>query len=260
MQHSALYTVGFAALLCIVCSIVVSSFAVGLRDRQELNKRIDQQKKVLAVVGLIDADDQPSNEEVTRLFEERLEPRIVSIETGEFVDGIDPAEFDQAQAAKDPSTSSVAPEHPARVRRVPDNAQIYLLRDGGEVTALVLPIEGMGLWSTLYGYIALEGDAQTIRGLTFYQHGETAGLGGEVDNPRWKALWPGRKAFDENWEPEIAVTKGAAGPPAEDPYRVDGLSGATLTCNGVTNALHFWLGEPGFARFLANYREKGGDL
>ena len=116
----------------------------------------------------------------------------------------------------------------------------------------------MGLWSTLYGYVALEGDAQTILGLTFYQHGETAGLGGEVDNPRWKALWPGRKAFDEDWEPKIAVIKGSAGPPEEAPYQVDGLSGATLTCNGVTNALHFWLGEPGFGPFLARYRAKEG--
>lgn len=257
MQHSSLYTIGFAALLCIVCSIVVASSAVVLHGRQEQNKLIDQQKKVLAVVGLLPEGKTP-DAEITRLFQERLEPRIVALETGEYVEGLDPLSFDQSKAAKDPATSQAAAANAARVRRVPDNALIYVLRAAGEITALVLPVEGMGLWSTLYGYVALEGDGQTILGLTFYEHGETAGLGGEVDNPRWKALWPGRKAFDENWEPEIAVIKGAAGSPAEDPYRVDGLSGATLTCNGVTNALHFWLGESGFGPFLARYREEAG--
>lgn len=257
MQHSSLYTIGFAALLCVVCSIVVASSAVGLHERQEHNKLIDQQKKVLAVVGLL-PEGKTADAEITRLFQARLEPRIVALESGQYVEGQDPLSFDQRKAAKDPATSRVAEANTAKVRRLPDNALIYLLREEGEVTALVLPIEGMGLWSTLYGYVALEGDGQTILGLTFYEHGETAGLGGEVDNPRWKALWPGRKAFDANGQPEIAVIKGAAGPPAEDPYRVDGLSGATLTCNGVTNALHFWLGEPGFGPFLARYRAEAG--
>jgi Na+-transporting NADH:ubiquinone oxidoreductase subunit C len=126
------------------------------------------------------------------------------------------------------------------------------------VETLILPIEGMGLWSTLRGYIALDHDANTIRGITYYEQGETAGLGGEVDNPRWKALWPGRKAFDSRWRPVIGVKKGAAGPPETDPHQVDGLAGATLTSNGVTNMLRFWLGENGFGPFLAQYRAQEG--
>jgi Na+-transporting NADH:ubiquinone oxidoreductase subunit C len=258
MQHSSLYTVLFAAALCIVCSVLVSSSAVGLHDRQVRNQLIDQQKKVLAVIGLIDPGDSPPAAEVERLFEENLEARIVSLQTGAYVEGVDAIAFDQRKAAKDPETSRPAPANPARVRRVPDQARIYLYSEGEELQALVLPIEGMGLWSTLYGYVALERDARTIRGLTFYEHGETAGLGGEVDNPRWKALWPGRLAFDEDWQTKIAVIKGAAGPPGDDPYRVDGLSGATLTCNGVTNALRFWLGDAGFGPFLAEYRAGEG--
>ena len=253
MQHSNLYTIAFAAVLCIVCSILVASSAVVLKDRQDHNKLIDQQKKVLAVVGLL-PEGKTADAEITRLFQERLEPRIVALETGEYVEGLDPLTFDQRKASKDSATSSKAPTNKAKVRRVPENGRIYLLRDGDEVRAIVLPIEGMGLWSTLYGYVALESDAQTIRGLTFYEHGETAGLGGEVDNPRCKALWPGRKVYGEDGQPQIAVIKGGAGPPSADPYRVDGLSGATLTGNGVTNALHFWLGEPGFGPFLARVR------
>jgi Na+-transporting NADH:ubiquinone oxidoreductase subunit C len=118
-----------------------------------------------------------------------------------------------------------------------------------------LPVEGYALWSTLYGFLALDVDTKTVRGLTYYQHGETPGLGGEVDNPAWKALWPGRIAYDEQWLPTIRVIKGKAGSASEDPHQVDGLSGATLTSRGVTNMLQFWLGENGFGPYLAKFRE-----
>ncbi len=122
---------------------------------------------------------------------------------------------------------------------------------------LVLPVEGYGLWSTLYGFIALEADLTTIRGITFYQHGETPGLGGEVDNPNWKRKWVGRKAFGPEGEVKIHVVKGLAGPPSEDPYEVDGLSGATITSRGVSHLVQFWLGEQGFGPFLEKLEQKG---
>ena len=99
-----------------------------------------------------------------------------------------------------------------------------------DIESLVLPIEGYGLWKFLYGFIAIEDDLNTVRGITFYEHGETPGLGGEVDNPRWKARWVGQKVFGDDGEPKIEVIKGFAPPPAEAPYEVDGLSGATITC------------------------------
>jgi Na+-transporting NADH:ubiquinone oxidoreductase subunit C len=131
---------------------------------------------------------------------------------------------------------------------------------GGAVEMLILPIEGKGLWSTLYGFIALAPDATTIEGITFYEHGETPGLGGEIDNPSWKALWPGRRAFNDRGETAIEVIKGQAGPPAEDPYRVDGLSGATLTGRGVSHLVRFWLSEDGFGPFLDQVRESRGGV
>jgi Na+-transporting NADH:ubiquinone oxidoreductase subunit C len=255
--HSNAYTVAFAAALCFVCALLVSSAAVGLHERQAANALVDQRKKVLAVTGLIGDAERPARERVNALFEASFEPRLVRLSSGEYVDG-DANAFDQRAAAMDPETSAPAPPNAAKVRRLPELARVFLLLEDGEIESLVLPIEGMGLWSTLYGYLALDADARTIRGITFYEHGETAGLGGEVDNPRWKALWPGRRAFDESWQPRIAVIKGAAGDPEEDPYRVDGLSGATLTCNGVSNALAFWLGDAGFGPYLKRYREERG--
>ena len=149
------------------------------------------------------------------------------------------------------------PNNPAGIQRVPNQALVYRLVDNGELGLLVLPIEGKGLWSTLYGFIALDADLDTIRGITFYEHKETPGLGGEVDNPRWKALWRDRRAFGEGGErvPRIEVIRGQAGPPAEDPYRVDGLSGATMTSRGVGRLVRFWLGEEGFAPYLDTLRK-----
>ena len=231
---------------------------MGLHDRQVRNQLIDQQKKVLAVVGLIDPGDRPAPTEVARLFEQSMEARVVSLQTGSYVEDVDANAFDQRRAAKDPETSRTAPENPARVRRVPDLARIYLYSEGEELQAIVLPIEGMGLWSTLYGFVAVDADLQTIRGLTYYEHGETPGLGGEVDNPRWKARWPGRRVFDDEQQVRIEVVRGNAGPPEADPYRVDGLAGATMTSRGVTNMLRFWMGEHGFRPYLERMRRTGG--
>ena len=124
-----------------------------------------------------------------------------------------------------------------------------------QLELVVLPIEGLGLWGTLYGFVALDGDLRTIRGLTFYEHKETPGLGGEVDNAGWKALWIGRLAFDEELKPAIAIVKGRAGSVSDDPYAVDGLSGATVTSRGVTNLLRFWLGPEAFGPYLTRLRE-----
>jgi Na+-transporting NADH:ubiquinone oxidoreductase subunit C len=111
------------------------------------------------------------------------------------------------------------------------------------------------MWGTLYGFLAIDRDTTTISGLTYYDQKETPGLGGEAGSPRWQALWRGRKAYDDNWEPKIVVIKGPAGPAAQDPHRVDGLSGATITSNGITRMMQFWLGAEGYGPFLKKFRE-----
>jgi Na+-transporting NADH:ubiquinone oxidoreductase subunit C len=258
MQHSTGYIVGFAVAICLVCALVVSGAAVSLKDRQERNILLDRQKKVLAVAGLIEDGQDPDAVEIERLFEKNIKPKVVTLDTGEIDPEIVPAEFDQQQAMTDPETSQAAPPNGAKVARVPNDGLVYDVVEDGKLTAMIFPIQGKGLWSTLYGYIALAPDSNTIVGITFYKHGETPGLGGEVDNPGWKAKWPGRKAFDDRWQPKIAVKKGIAGPSETDPYQVDGLSGATITSRGVTELVRFWLGENGFGPYLANYRAQTG--
>lgn len=255
MQHSTGYIIGFSAIVCVVCALFVAGSAVSLKDRQQRNALVDKQKNVLSVAGLMAAGDDLSALEVEKLFEESIRPRVIDLKTGEVDTETDAKAYDQRKAAKDPDQSERAPENAAKVLRLPNKGLVYEVVRNGQVESVIVPIEGMGLWSVLYGYIALDPDIQTIRGITYYEQGETAGLGGEVENPRWKALWPGRKAFDDRGNVKIKVKKGAAGPPEEAPYEVDGLSGATITSRGVTNMLHFWLGENGFGPYLAKQRE-----
>jgi Na+-transporting NADH:ubiquinone oxidoreductase subunit C len=248
----------FAAAVCGVCSIFVATAAVSLKDRQELNARLDVQKKVLVLVGLMESGERLSAEEIQQRYAENIEARVVNLASGRYVDDVDAATYDQRAAAADPDQSREAPPNPAKVRRVPENALVYQVKEAGEIRSLILPLNGKGLWSTLYGYLALEADGRTVEGITFYEHKETPGLGGEVDNPRWKALWKGRKAFDDQWQVALKVKKGAAGTPEVDPYQVDGLSGATITSRGVSGAVAFWLGRDGYGSYLEQYRSERG--
>ena len=256
MQHNTSYTLIFAVAVCGVCSIFVSGAAVALKDRQIANALLDKQKKVLGVTGLLKTGETPSAEEVAQIFSTSIRPKLIDLKTGNYVEG-DAATFDQMKASKDPEQSVAAPANPAKIPRLPHKALVYQVVDGDAIKMVVLPVEGKGLWSTLYGFLALDKDVNTIKGLTFYQHAETPGLGGEVDNPKWKALWPGRKAFDETGKPKIEVIKGQAGPVAEDPYRVDGLSGSTITARGVSHLVQFWLGNDGFGPYLKQFKERG---
>lgn len=259
MQHSNAYIIGFAAVVCLVCSIVVSTSAVALRPRQIQNKELDRQKQVLSVAGLIETGQAADAAQIQGLFDESIVARAVDLETGVYDESVNPASYDQRKATKDPALSRAAEANAAGIQRLPLKAVVYQKVVNGEVEMLILPIEGKGLWSTMYGFLALAPDTTTIEGITFYAHGETPGLGGEIDNPSWKAKWLGRLAFDDSGDVAIEVIKGHAGSPADDPYHVDGISGATLTARGVSYTVQFWLSDEGFGPYLEQFRaEEGG--
>lgn len=253
-------TFSVALGVCLVCSVFVSVAAVSLRPTQEVNKLLDKKKNILVAAGLLETGKAASKSIIDELFEQ-IRPKVVDLATGEFVEGVDPEEHDQRKAAKDPAQSSVVPaeEDIASIKRKAKQASIYLVEKAGKVEKIILPIHGLGLWSTLYGFIALDaGDLSTIEGLVFYEHAETPGLGGEVDNPAWKALWNGKQAFDEEGNVRIEVIKGMVntGRP-EAKYQVDGISGATLTVRGVDAMVKYWLGKGGFGPFLAKLKTQG---
>lgn len=257
--NTSSYTVMFAAAVCIVCGVLVAGAAVSLRDRQAVNAELDRQKNVLMASGEMRPDESLTAEEVQARFA-AFEAVAVDLATDQEDSSFEVVGYDQRRALGSPQTSFAAPAgNRAQIQRLPNKAVVYKrVAADGALDMLVLPIEGKGLWSTMYGFLALDADLRTIRGLTFYQHGETPGLGGEVDNPRWKALWPGRQAYDESGDPAVEVIRGQAGPPERDPFRVDGLSGATITGRGVQYTVNFWLGDDGFGPYLKTLQEGEG--
>ena len=256
-MHSTGFTVMFAAAVCFVCAIFVSGSAVLLADKQENNRVLDRREKVLDVAGLVGSGEKLTPAQINERYEANIKPLVIDLKSGDPLPEVDTQSFDQSAEMADPETSTSAPENKAKVRRLPNRGMVYQVMDGDDLSALIIPVEGKGLWSTLYGYLAMRADGETIEGITFYQHGETPGLGGEVDNPRWKALWKDRKAYGPDGEPKIAVKKGQAGTPQQDPYYVDGLSGATLTSRGVTELVQFWLGEHGFGPYIKHHLAQG---
>ena len=257
MQRSVGYTLLFATLVCVVCAVVVSGSAVQLKDLQDANILLDKQSNVLEAAGLREPGVVLPAEEVAELFA-GIDSKVIDLRTGEVLEDVDTETFDQRRMAMNPTTSEVAPANSAKVQRVPHQALIYEVQGAdGEVEKIILPIEGKGLWSTLRGFIALDTDLQTVRGITFYEHKETPGLGGEVDNPKWKASWPNRKVFGPDGTPKIALIKGRAASPEEAPFDIDGLSGATITSRGVTYLVQFWLGPDAFGPYLDKLAAKG---
>ena len=236
-----------AVTLCIVCALFVSSAAVMLKPAQVANKAEDRKANILAAAGMLDPEKS-----IDEQFE-RVTTRIVDLNTGKFTDQFDVASFEQSSVAKDPQTLvDLGGDDIAKIKRRENYATVYLVESNGELDKIILPVRGAGLWSTLHGFLALENDLNTVAGLGFFEHGETPGLGGEVDNPNWKALWPGKKVYDEG-DAKIQLIKGSVDAnTAEAEHKVDGLSGATLTSRGVTNLLQFWMGENGYKPFLSN--------
>ena len=253
---STRYTVVFATVVCVVCALLVSVAAVSLQPRQAANARLYMEKNVLIAAGLAQPGADLSESEVRAVFDKSIKARLVEFETGTLVpEGkVDARGYDQRKARNDPGASRAAPPNNAGIGRIPTYGIVYFVMKGDAVEQVVIAVEGLGMWGTIYGFLSLAPDGNTVRGLTYYDQKETPGLGGEISNPKWLALWEGRRGFDDQWNARITVIKGVAGPPEKDPLRVDGLSGATVTSNAVTRLMQFWLSDNGYGKFLKNFR------
>ena len=280
-------------MVCLGCSVLVSYSAVSLRDLQETNKLVNRNTNILTAAGILSADVAAvDKKEIQRLFSE-VTVRLVDLRTGRFATDLAADQYEHRDAMRDPQYSRPLDrkEDIAGLSRLEYYVPVYSMRSADGEEILVLPIRGYGLWSTLFGYIALSGeDYNQVYGLAFSEHGETPGLGGEVDNPKWKAQWKGKKVFDEQGKLGISVGKSAgagggyANPAnsdraddlsgaseraddlsgasehaddlAEASDQVDALSGASLTTRGINNMLRFWFGELGYGKFIDNLKKK----
>jgi len=239
--------------ICLVCSVLVSSTAVLLRPLQAANRDRERQQRVLDIVAR-----QPGLAELfAELGDAAVVARVVELETGAYADWIDPASFDPRRAARDPLQSVALPPErdPAGIGRRANHATVYLVQRDGRIELVILPVHGQGYASTLYGYVGLDPAGGTVRALTFYEHGETPGLGAEVDDPDWLAEWEGVSVRDDQGRIRLGVAAEGLDPGSPDAaYLVDGLTGATRTGEGVTRLLRFWLGDDGFAPYLSRIR------
>lgn len=252
-------TLAVALAVSLIAAVLVAGTTVVLRPQYELNQELNRQRNILAAAGLL-----VPGADVEMLFE-RIEARVIDLATGEYAPDIPTGDLvgARAAAAREPGVPVPSDLDVAYIKTRPRYAVVYLLRDAGELRGIVLPVYGYGLWSTMYGYLALEADANTVIGLRFYEHGETPGLGAEIDDPRWLSQWPGKKIYGESGEPLIEVVKGRIAPEAaagsDAVYQVDGITGATMTGKGVTNLLRYWLGDQGFGPYLERIRQSRGE-
>ena len=228
--------------LSLVCSIIVSSAAIVLKPVQARNEELFRQQIILDVAGLMEP-----GADIGQLFE-AIETRTVDLDTGEYVDEGD-LELDVA-IPDDLDIAGIG----QRPRFVP----VYLVKDGDDIEQIILPVYGKGLWSTMLGYLSLAPDGNTIKGLRFYSHAETPGLGDQIDKEPWRALWVDKQVYGSGDEPQIRVVRGPVPAGAPDPqHLIDGMSGATLTGNGVSGLVRYWTGSHGFGPYLKKYREAG---
>lgn len=248
-KDSTVGTLVIAVVLCVVCGLIVSFSAVSLRPQQEANMLLDRQKNILQVAGLYEPGIN-----VKEAFAS-VEERYVDFNSGEYVQR--DASYDQYAAAgiNSQSIALTDAQDIAKVRRRANVGSVYLSKDSnGDIQSIILPLQGYGLWSTMYGYLSVANDGQTVQGIVFYRHGETPGMGGEISNPVWQAKWVDKQLFDDNGNVALKVIKGSVDDTqAGAEFKVDGLSGATLTSKGVDNLIHFWLGDMGYGPYLKRY-------
>ncbi|MFL2487683.1 MAG: Na(+)-translocating NADH-quinone reductase subunit C [Gammaproteobacteria bacterium] len=231
-------------IACVACAVIVSVTAVSVRPEQNLNIENEKKLKILAAAGIVTDEVEKEFSNIETLYVDFVSGQLVQVESN----------YDHIKASASAQSSSIVPKDQdiAILKRRENIAPIYVwYSEEEQIQKVVLPIRGYGLWGTLYGYISLDSDLNTVKGIEYYDHKETPGLGGEVDNPDWKSDWDGKKVYDSSGEVILYVTKG----PSSEDYEIDGISGATLTSNGVTNMIRYWLGENGYGPVLQKLRE-----
>ncbi|MDH5433230.1 MAG: Na(+)-translocating NADH-quinone reductase subunit C [Gammaproteobacteria bacterium] len=240
-NESFFKTVLIAVSLCLVCSVLVTSSAVILKDKQKSNALLDKKRNVLIAANLY-----KEGIDIEQAFAS-IDQQFVDLKSGQLVELENAVSYDQRKAAKNIETSHKPQKDIARIGRQANIASIYLVKGEQGIESIILPVHGKGLFSTMYGFLAIKSDKKTVIGLKFYEQGETPGLGGEVENPKWLALWQDKQLFDDKGNLALELVKGSA----QNQYQIDALSGATMTTRGLQNMIDFWLGEEGFGPFLS---------
>lgn len=252
MNKDSALNIAFVGIgLCLLCSAIISIIAIQLKSIQNENVVKDMQKKIVSSAGLQLEYGSVENAMMN------IKTIVVDLDQGKIVD-INPNSYELSKELREEGKYKFlsAENDIASIKKREKYSKVFIEYKDDKINTLILPVRGYGLWGILYGYLAIKSDFNTVAGLEFYEHKETPGLGAEIDNPKWKALWKGKKIYQENGEVSLKVIKGNVLASSDNiNYEVDGLSGATLTCNGVTNLIAYWMGSDGFLNFINNLRE-----
>lgn len=252
-KNSMFGIMSFAAIVCLICSLVVSTAAVSLRKTQQQNAANEKKLNILVAAGLAQPGQKLSAEQIADEYKKVI-PLVVNLKTGLLDTSKNPQTYDMYAAAQNPDESQALSPDPAGIKRIANDGSAYVVINGDQIERVVLPIQGYGLWSTMYGFtsLSLADNTQKITGITFYQQGETPGLGAKITLPSWQAKWNGVLPYDAQGNPDVVLSKN------RDPSQknqVDALAGATLTSNGVQHLMNFWLGNQGYKAFIDNLQQ-----
>lgn len=244
------FIIKIAVILSLVCAALVSVAAVGLKSIQDKNAALEKKLNIVSAAGIYKAGD-----DVDKLFADNIVSQAIDLKTGLPTDAVDVETFNAVKAAKDAKLglSLSGDQDLAKIGSISKYEVVYFLKEGDKISKVILPVRGYGLWGTMYGFLALDKDGKTVKGLTFYDQKETPGLGAEIVNPKWQQLWVDKKPFDSANQPAIKLVKNVSTNPEVAAQQVDALAGATLTSRGVENMVNFWLGENGYKPFLTQF-------
>ena len=227
MNRSKVYSVVFVLIITVFWGFVLSFAATSLREPQQANETLNMRTNILLAVGLVERDNDLGADELNSIYEDSVESFLVDHE-GKVIGDSTAEGVDLEEELENPDPDAW---------RLP----VFVVTEGGRASVYAIPVFGKGLWSTLYGYLALSDDLDTVQGITFYKHGETAGLGAEIEQAWFQDNFVGKKIFEGGELRSIEVVKGKVADvysnPDDHTYAVDGISGASMTGRGVTDLL-----------------------
>lgn len=228
-RESVLRTMLVAVGVALVCSAMVTSAVHFLRPIQAAYGALERNRAIALAAGVIDAD--AGDAEVVTAFLD-LEAVVLDTTGGGIAADLDGHSYDHWAEAGEGGP-----------RFVP----VYLAGKQGAPGLLVVPVDGKGMWSTLYGYLALEADLNTVHRLVIHGHGETPGIGDRIQSPEWLAQWAGKRLRDDAGRLRIQVSADAT---VADEHRVDVITGATITSQAVGRMVRQRLGPEGYQAAL----------
>ncbi|AUC55445.1 Na(+)-translocating NADH-quinone reductase subunit C [Sagittula sp. P11] len=240
-NESRAKTIIVAFVVSAICAALVSGATVMLRPIQAANRAAEEQARIASLVAGI-----PGMSALLKEAGGTLSTVVINLDSGRAAEDVTPATLDAALADPGNWTALTPAEDLAGLGTRPDFVQVYLLREGEDISLALLPVSGQGYGGRIDAILAVQGDMNTVAGIAVTRHSETPGLGGRIEEASWQAGFAGTELRDDAGTVQFRVAQGTA----TGPYEVDGITGATRTGRGMTQIVRFWLGPEGYGPLI----------